>query len=141
MNGKPAHQVELRVPFGDIDWMGHVNNAKYLTYFENARSELLFKTFGGKDGKDWLNLIVARAEIDFKAPARWNDLLLIKIRPESIGKSSWTYEYEIASKEGKIIALGKTVQVAYDYKAKKSIPIPDEMRSSLIRQIEETKAE
>jgi acyl-CoA thioester hydrolase len=143
---KFAHQATLRVPFGDIDWLGHVNNARFLTYFETARAELLYKTFGGKDSGKWLNLIVARAEIDFLSPARWNDSLEVKIRPISIGRTSWVYEYEIEGQGAenekgtkRIIAKGKTVQVSYDYERRQPAPIPDELREMLSRQIEETK--
>jgi acyl-CoA thioester hydrolase len=141
---KAAYEFEFRVPFGDIDWMGHVNNAKYLTYFETARSELMFKAFGLGKREKWLDVIIARAEVDFKSPAKWNDLLVVKVRPEAIGKSSWTYEYEIEQKDkaqSKVVAKGKTVQVAYDYKSRKSIPIPRRIRAVLVRQIEETKGE
>ncbi len=141
---KPAHEIEIKVPYGDIDWLGHVNNAKYLTYFETARAELMFRTFGKEEGKKWLDVIIARAEIDFRAAAMWNDVLIVKVRPVSIGNSSWTYEYEIELLEGKhgrgkLIAQGKTVQVAYDYKLKKSVPIPSSFRKLLINQIEETR--
>jgi acyl-CoA thioester hydrolase len=143
MISKPAHEIEVKVPYGDIDWLGHVNNAKYLTYFETARAELMWKTFGKEERKKWLDVIIARAEIDYRAPAKWNDVLIVKVRPVSIGNSSWIYEYEIELKEdkrgrGKIIAQGKTVQVAYDYESKKSVPIPSNFRELLMQQIEET---
>jgi acyl-CoA thioester hydrolase len=140
MISKPSHEVQFRVPFGDIDRLGHVNNAKYLTYFETARSELMSRTLEKAAGK-WLNVIIARAEVDFRAPALWNDLLAVKVRPIAIGNSSWTYEYEIELREGdrerkKLIAEGKTVQVAFDYQAGRSIPIPNELRVALQKQIE-----
>lgn len=143
MMSKPAHKIEFRVPYGDIDWLGHVNNAKYLTYFETARAELMYKTFGGETGARWLSVIIAHAEIDYRAAAKWNDLLLVKMRPSSIGNSSWVYEYEIERRdeggENTPIASGKTVQVSYDYDKGKSVRIRDDVRSILMKQIEETK--
>jgi acyl-CoA thioester hydrolase len=139
---KSAHSVQFKVPFGDIDWLGHVNNATYLTYFETARAELIFRTLGGGEGQKWLDVIVARAEIDYKSPAKWNDLLVVRIRPVSIGTSSWTYEYEIHAKEEgereRLVARGKTVQVAYDYEKRKAVPIRQEVRETLERQMRET---
>lgn len=142
---KFAHQTTLRVPFGDIDWLGHVNNARYLTYFETARAELLYEMFGEAGGK-WLNLIIARAEIDFMSPARWNENLQVKIRPISIGRTSWVYEYEIEAENfGKekgtkrVIAKGKTIQVSYDYERRQPAPISKDLREILSKQIEETK--
>ncbi len=135
---KASYVLKLRVPFGDVDMMGHVNNAKYLTYFETARTTLLQESFGTfPQGR--LGVIIARAEIDYKAPARWNDELEIKVRPISIGNSSFTYEYEITNQEGKLVAKGKTVQVAYDYSKGASVPVPELARSILLKQIEETK--
>lgn len=130
--------MKFRVPFGDVDMMGHVNNAKYLTYFETARTNLLRQAFGSfPQGK--LGLIIARAEIDYKSPARWDDELTVKVRPGSIGNSSFVYEYEITNQDGKVVATGKTVQVAYDYAKGVPIPVPELARDILTKQIEESK--
>jgi acyl-CoA thioester hydrolase len=130
--------MRFRVPFGDVDLMRHVNNAKYLTYFETARTNLLLKAFGDIS-KNRPGLIIAHAEIDYMAPARWGDELIVRVRPTSLGNSSFVYEYEIVNPEEKLIATGKTVQVAYDYSARASVPIPEEARTILLKQIEETK--
>lgn len=129
---KPITSIKFIVPFSDVDMMGHVNNVCYLRYFENARTEHLYSLVG-----DWkrsnLSLILARAEIDFKSPAAYRDEIRVDIRVASIGESSWVYEYLIVnSKEDRILAKGKTVQVAYDYGQKKSIAIPEEFRGKLL---------
>ena len=135
---KASLEIKFRVPFGDVDMMRHVNNAKYLTYFETARAELLQQSFGGfPEGR--LGVILARAEIDYKIPAKWRDELTVKVRPSSLGNSSFVYEYEITNQEGKIVAIGKSVQVAYDYTNNTSIPIPEVARAILVKQIEDTK--
>ncbi len=108
---KALFSIKLIVPFGDIDMMGHVNNARYLTYFEMARSEYLY-TFAGKRDVGEIDIIIARAEIDYKSPAKWHDELIIKLRTASVGNSSWVYEYEILNEnENRLVAVGKTVQV------------------------------
>ena len=135
---KAAYVTKFRVPFGDVDMMGHVNNAKYLTYFETARTNLLGEAFGIYSGGE-MGLIIAHAEIDYKAPARWNDELTVKVRPSSMGNSSFVYEYEITNQDRNMVATGKTVQVAYDYSKGTSIPIPEPARTVLRKQIEETK--
>ncbi len=141
---KSAHETKIRVPFGDIDWLGHVNNARYLTYLETARAELIQKTFEQSHHEEWLNVIIARVEINYKSPARWNELLVVKVRPISIGNSSWVYEYEIESKDEqtstkRLVAQGKSVQVSYDYKKERPVQIPSDTRRVLQTQIEETK--
>ena len=116
--------------------MGHVNNARYLTYFENARTEHLY----AEAGVDDLGIIIARAEVDYRSPARWQEELVVKMRTVALGNTSWVYEYEVSSmKDGRTVARGRTVQVAYDYKRKIPIPIPDRFREKLKREIEETK--
>lgn len=118
--------------------MGHVNNARYLTYFENARVEHLTQTFG-EFQKLGTGIIIAHAEIDYKAPATLNDELTVRIKPSSVGNTNWTYEYEIVNEkqENNVIARGKTVQVTYDYRTRNSIPIPEEVRKILLKQMEE----
>lgn len=137
-NLKAAYELKYKVPFGDVDMMGHVNNARYLTYFETARTEHMLKFFGRQDPKD-LAVIIARAEVDYKSPARWNDELVFKIRPSAVGTKSWTYEYEIINeKESTLVAQGKSVQVAYDYKSGTTIVLPDNVKETLQKQIAET---
>jgi len=136
---KYVHSIRMTVPFSDIDMMGHVNNARYFTYLETVRAEHMYNLTKGKDA-DGLGVIIARAEIDYKAPARWLDALIVKMRTIAVGNSSWTYEYEIFDEKNNwVIAVGKTVQVAYDYRTRTPIPIPPDMKEKLLGEIEETK--
>jgi acyl-CoA thioester hydrolase len=140
---KAAYSIKIKVPFGDVDMMGHVNNAKYLTYFETARTEYLSSQFGPILQNPKESVIIARAEVNYRSPAKWNDELIVKVRPSSVGNSSWVYDYEIVraardEEEGIIVADGKTVQVSYDYTRRTKIPIPEELRRSLLKDIERT---
>jgi acyl-CoA thioester hydrolase len=128
----------IDVPFADVDMMGHVNNAKYFTYLENARTEYIFSQEFLSDPRK-IGIIIARAELDFKSPSKWRDELTVKMRTSAVGNSSWVYDYEIINeKEKRLIAAGKTVQVSYDYRSGKSISIPKELRKKLIQQIDES---
>ena len=81
-------------------------------------------------------LILAHAEIDYKSPAFYREELSVGIRVASVGKSSWVYEYEVISvRDNRLVAIGKTVQVAYNYKANKSVPIPEFFREILVKQM------
>lgn len=135
---KYVYKTTFKVPFSDIDMMGHLNNAKYLTYFETARTNMLFDFFGGFP-RDGVSIIIAHAEIDYKSPGRWNDELTIKVRPTSVGTTSFVYEYEVTNQRGMLVAQGKTVQVTYDYAKGTSIPIPEKARDMLEKQIEDTR--
>ncbi len=120
--------------------MGHVNNARYLTYFETARTEYMFASFGRYDPKE-MGVIIAHVEIDYRSPAKWNDELTIRIRPSSVGTKSWVYEYEVINeKDGnRLVAEGKTVQVAFNYATGTTIPLSDSVKAVLRKQIDETK--
>ena len=133
---KSNYTMRFVVPFGDVDMMGHVNNVRYLGYLENVRFEHLQSIASDAESQE-KGLILAHAEIDYKAPAFYRDELSVGIRVASVGKSSWVYEYEVISvRDSRLVALGKTVQVAYDYKAKKSIPIPESFREILLKLME-----
>ena len=131
----PTHSTKFSVPFGDVDMLGHVNSTRYLAYFENARTEHLF-SIAGLRRFDEIGLIIAHAEIDYKSAAEFRDELRVDLRTASVGNSSWVYEYEIFNEtKKKLVAIGKTVQVAYDYKLDKSIPIPSDFKEKLLQEI------
>ena len=114
-----------RVRFADVDAMGHVNNAVYLTYVEQARI-----AFVGATTLDELAMIVARAEIDFRSPARFGEEIEVGVRPARFGTKSFDLEYELRA-GGRLVAEAKTVCVAYDYSRHETIEIPDEWRRLL----------
>jgi acyl-CoA thioester hydrolase len=123
------------VPFGDVDMMGHVNNVRYLRYFENARVGHLQSLVGPWKYAEQ-SFILAHAEIDYKSPSEYRDELSVGVRVASVGNSSWVYEYEVTNvKEKRMVAVGKTVQVAYDYANGKSMPIPEAFKKKLIEEM------
>ncbi len=120
------YQSKQYVRWDDLDAFGHVNNAKYLTYAQEAR----FAWSG------ILEMVVARAEVDFIAPIYDGDTFLdIELWVSAIGTSSFTLTYEINLK-GELVARIKTVQVTVDMATKKSHPIDDEQRGFLTKYLE-----
>ncbi len=127
-----AFAVEIPVRFRDLDGMGHVNNAVYFTYLEIARTEYYREMRGGIESLDEFEFILARAACDFKAPIGLSENVLVTVWPTRIGDSSFTFRYEIRGKEtGTLFGAAETVQVAYDYQARKPIPIPPALRGKL----------
>jgi acyl-CoA thioester hydrolase len=127
----PAHDfthVE-QVRFRDLDPMGHVNNAVFLTYIEQARVAFLTEV-GAATGLEDMNMIVARVEIDFKAPVRFGQELEISVRASRFGTKSFELEY-VLRVDGEIVAGAKSVQVAYDYGRREPVPLPSEWREKL----------
>ncbi len=132
----------LIVRFRDCDPLGHANNAVYLTYLEQARftlwrAQLGYVARAGEGGRRGEGMIMARAEIDFRAQARYGDELDVRIDLAAVGRSSFTYAYEIASVPGgQIVATARTVQVWYDYDQSRSVPMSDEMKRQLAAPVE-----
>ena len=122
------------VRWDDIDAFGHVNNAKYLTYIQEARFQWSFYQYAAKNEKPTLvEMVVARNEIDYIVPiyegGRFYD---INLWVESIGNTSFVLGYEVVGEDGTIHAKVKSVQVAVSMETKKSRPITDTEREFLI---------
>jgi acyl-CoA thioester hydrolase len=113
------------VRFRDLDSMGHVNNAVFLTYLEEARIAYLLPM-----GADVSEMILARAEIDFRSPLRMGDDLEIGVRTASVGTKSFELEYEVRARDT-VAAEAKTVIVSFDYETGRSVEVPDAWREAL----------
>jgi acyl-CoA thioester hydrolase len=118
-----------RVRFRDLDPMGHVNNAVFLTYIESARFAFL-KHIGAAPTLEDMTLVVARVEIDFRAPVRLDDEVEISASVSRFGEKSFDLEHELRV-GGNVVAEAKTVLVTYDYSKREPMPIPDAWREKL----------
>jgi acyl-CoA thioester hydrolase len=119
--------VPYDVPFRDIDYFGHVNNAIYLSYFELARTELWFSLMAGAKPDD-ITFIVARAECDFRRPIHM-EAIEIAVRIAAMRTSSLDFVYEIRKSGGhEIAATGKVVVVMFDWATRSKIAIADDVR-------------
>jgi acyl-CoA thioester hydrolase len=119
--------VSQRVAFRDLDAMGHVNNAVFLTLFENARILMWFDLTGGSRPED-IGFIVARAEIDFKRQLGLEEIE-VRVRVGEMRGSSLDTLYEIRkTSSGEIAATGKVVVVLYDWALQSKMAISDELR-------------
>jgi acyl-CoA thioester hydrolase len=128
-----AFSHRLPVRFRDCDAMGHVNNAVYLTYLEEARFAYWRAVWGAEMGAPGTpGVILARVEIDYKRPATFGETLDVRIRLENIGRSSITSSYEIVNASGDLIAAATSVLVVYDYAAGRSVPVTEEVRARLL---------
>ena len=131
-NMSPIYSHRIDVRFRDCDPLGHVNNAVYLTYLEQARLHCwrALWRFGEADSSI-PGVIMARAEIDYRRPAQYGQTLEIRISLAAIGRTSFTYDYEIVDEANALVASARTVQVMYDYEAAKPVPIPEDVRQKM----------
>jgi acyl-CoA thioester hydrolase len=129
------HKLNITVRFSDLDAMGHVNNATFLTFLEEARFAY-FRAVIKRD-RDYLKFeaIIARIEIDYKNQICLNDKVVVFTRCPRIGVKSADIENLIVVKketENKIAAFALSKLVTFDYKRDVSIPINDYVRKALV---------
>lgn len=125
--------IEEEVRFRDLDALGHVNNAVYLTYFEQARLAY-FQHLGWTwppRAEEWF-FILAEARCTYRSPARLGERLRIAVGVVDVGRSSFRMGYQITEMlSGRLVAEGETVQVAYDYQQRRPVPLSEDVRRRL----------
>lgn len=123
------HPLEIR--FADIDVAGHVNNAVYLSYFEQGRIRFFEDVIGLEWDWDKHGIIVARNEIDYLQPVHLNDEVYITASIGNVGNKSFQMNMRIFKKVNETeidCALGLVTVVCFDYQQKKTIPVPASWR-------------
>lgn len=121
------HTVAVR--FRDIDCRGHVNNAVFSSYIEDARLRWYSAT-GDPDEPGpqtfTVDMVLARTEIDFRGEVRDpEDTIEIGVRVGRIGTKSADLEYRLCARDGRVVAEARSVLVGFDYEQSASAPIPE----------------
>jgi acyl-CoA thioester hydrolase len=122
-----AFRLPIEVRFGDVDGMGHVNNACFATYLEHGRTRFWRDVVGAATLGE-VDFILARLEIDFVAPILLEDEVLLEMRVTDVGRTSFGFDY-VLTRNGEVAARGKSVQVFFDYASGKKKPVPDSFRT------------
>ena len=108
-----VHRETVR--FADCDPMGHLNNAIFSTFLEQARL-----AYGGGQN----DIILARTEIDFRSPVFAGETVEIAVQPGRVGTKSFELLYELRAAD-RVVAEAKTVLVGYDYERNASTDVPE----------------
>jgi len=128
----------VRVWFSDTDAQGVVYYGRYLPYFDYARTEY-HRHLGPVDAGD-AEFVMRAANVEYHAPARFDDLLEVFIRVERIGTSSMTYDHAAYRLEDDtLMVTAKQVIVLVRRDDRRPTPIPDGMRD-LIHAFEHAQA-
>jgi len=125
---------KLRVRFADTDMQGIVFNGNYLTYYDVAWTE--YFRAAGVEYKDFEKLgadtVLARTEMDFKSPARFDEVLEIYARVSAVGSKSLTFNFEIYPEgEERLVGAARSVYVCISPQTLQSIKVPDALRKLL----------
>lgn len=126
------HPVEVR--YGDLDPQGHVNNAKHLTYFEQARIAYFIQL--GLFTKDQsfmdIGVILADVHLTYLEPVYFGQNIKVGVHISKLGNKSMTWNQNIVDADtGKELAKGEVIMVTYNYHAEKTISIPPEWREKI----------
>jgi acyl-CoA thioester hydrolase len=138
--GDFAHRHEVQVRLSDTDAMGHVNNARYLTYVEIARVAywehvtgrmLPLGVHGAEEG-----MILAEIRMTYRSTSFYGETLTVESRVERIGRTSFGMVHRITAPESRygharLVAVADSTLVSYDYQQECPIPVPDEWRAAM----------
>jgi acyl-CoA thioester hydrolase len=122
--------ARIFVRLTDLDILGHVNNAIYLTYFEIARMHY----FAELVGNDWNwmeeGVVLVKNEVVYLKPIVLNDVPYVKVYLIEIGIKSFTLGYEIRVND-QLVTTGSSVLVAFNSKTQSTIEIPGKMKEAI----------
>lgn len=129
--GEPFRH-QLRVRYGECDLQGVVFNAHYLAYFDTSINELLRAACGSYRSiiEQGIDVVVAEAQLRFRAAARFEDDLTLEIAVSRLGTTSITTEHRIA-RDGELLVDGMLRHVLVDLETMAKTPIPDWLRDQL----------
>jgi acyl-CoA thioester hydrolase len=127
------YPIEAR--YGDLDPQGHVNNAKHLTYFEQARVAYMIELglFTRDQSFMEIGVILADVHITYLAPIYFGQNIKVGVRAVKFGTKSMTWEQNIMDADsGKELAWGEVIIVTYDYEQEKTISIPQHWKEKIM---------
>ncbi|GAB4495809.1 MAG: thioesterase family protein [Anaerolineales bacterium] len=125
------HPIEVR--YGDLDPQGHVNNARYLTYCEQARIAYI-RHLGLWTSGDFLEIgvILADAHIAFKRPILFGEAVRVGAGVTRLGNKSFEMRYVLENAAGdEVFAVAESVLVTFDYRTEQTISIPAAWRAAI----------
>lgn len=122
----------LEIRWRDLDALGHVNNAVYFTYLEQARVHYLRELGLVPSDPSAIGMILAQTSCQFKSPLELGEQVTIYMRVSELRNSSFIVEYRLEGGDGRLAATARSAQVCYDYQNQRSIPISDQWREIII---------
>ena len=126
---------ELRVRYGECDPQGIVFNANYLLYFDVTFTEYWRDRVGPWDDmvSFGVDVVVAEANLRFRAPARFDDVLALEVTTEELGKTSMTTRVDV-HRDGELLVEMRLRHVFVDRESWSKTDMPQEIRERLAAQ-------
>jgi acyl-CoA thioester hydrolase len=123
-----GHVAELDVRFRDLDTMGHVNNALYITYLEQARAEYFSDVIDVPLAD--AEIVLARLAVEYEAPIDLNESVTVYSRVPTVSESSFPMEHAIRA-DGTLAATADSVIVPFDLDAGIARTVPPSWRNHI----------
>jgi acyl-CoA thioester hydrolase len=131
--GESRHVYPLRVRWSDVDAYRHVNNVKYIEYFQEARIRYMMRLH--QDGDSFGSMVIARMDVDYRRP------ILFRLAPyqvhswiSEVGQTSFVVAAEIRDGD-QVLASGRVVAVGFDRQAQQAAPLTRDHRARLVEQL------
>lgn len=134
MDGMEGFPCSVRFPlhWGEMDAFGHVNNARYFTYFESSRVAYLEKVGLPLRGlPTGVSVILASTTADYLRPLHFPAEVEVGTRAERVGRTSMVLAHEVRGLDGTPYARGKSVLVTVHYPEVEKVPVPEPVRRAM----------
>lgn len=132
LNRTLLHQCEIAVRWGDMDAYGHVNNALYMRYLEEARVQFL-ASIGADMRGNGTDPVIINVGCTFLRPVSYPATVIIKSYVGEIGRSSFMIWYEVSTTDNpdQLCSEGYSKVVWMDHQTGRSVPLPEIIRNAI----------
>lgn len=131
----PHSEVHIRVNYADVDRMGLLHHAAYLRYFERSREEFARRrgaSYGRLEDAGWL-MVVVEAELRYRAPARFDEVLAVQLSLTQLRHASLRFEYRVRRVGDHALIAEASTRHAFVDREGRIRRIDDDLRSWLER--------
>ncbi len=128
-----THTTQIRTRYGEVDQMGYVYHANYVSYCHEARTEML-RQYGINDHileKNNIMLPVVRFNIDYKSPSHYDDLLTIETTITEVKGPKMRFEFRITNEEGALVCKACSVVAFVTADTRKPLRVPEIVQKAL----------
>jgi len=124
--------IAFPIQYDHIDAQRHLNNVAYFLFMQQARLAYLQEVgLWRGDSFDSIGMILLETSCTFRAPARFGETVTVWTRVSRLGIKSFDFEYRLITERGEI-AVGRSVQVCYDYEKQRSIAMLAAWREAIL---------
>jgi acyl-CoA thioester hydrolase len=128
---KPLFSIKIPIRWGDMDAYGHINNAVYFRYMEEARV-LMLQQLGGSLDPQSTGPVIVNAQAEFLGAVSHPDTLRVDCFAADPGRSSFMTHYELYSQQqDKLVTKGSAKVVWVDHRINQSVALPEALRSQI----------